>query len=143
MPALDLTAFVLSALRDLFMIVFLVLGSVWFARDLSRRDRKDGQSAPVAAALPAAPVAPEVAAPAAPAAPLSFVPAAAPAAPVSGTPAVHVPGIPHEHLAVITATVHHVFRGRARLAGITRSHVHDSRWAHEGRRDIFTSHRIR
>jgi hypothetical protein len=128
-PFAVFNAVILSTLRDLLMILFLALGSAWFALDIARRLRKETVT-PSPATTP----------PAAPAVSATIRPVATPPPPA---PVVQPEGIPPAHLAVITAAVHHLFRGRARLAGVTRANVPDSRWAHEGRRDIFISHRLR
>jgi hypothetical protein len=44
--------------------------------------------------------------------------------------------------AIIAAAVHCVFEGRARVVSVNPLHS-DPSWAREGRRDIFSSHRIR
>lgn len=44
--------------------------------------------------------------------------------------------------AIIAAAVHTVFEGRARVVSVNPVHS-DPSWAREGRRDIFSSHRIR
>jgi hypothetical protein len=44
--------------------------------------------------------------------------------------------------ALIAVAVHSVFEGRARIVSVNPLHT-DPSWAREGRRDIFSSHRIR
>lgn len=127
MIVIPLTAVILSTLRDLFLILFLALGSAWFALDIIRRLRNQPVQSSVAPAVPV------------PTPAVATIPSRS-AEPTTITPS---NGIPPEHLAVIAATVHHLFRGRARLTGVSHTKAHDSRWAHEGRRDIFISHRIR
>lgn len=115
------------------VIVFLALCAVWAAMEvvgfLFQRNAPRGDAAPSAAPAPtpvAAPAAAPVAAPA----------AAAVAAPAAATPA----AVP---LAVIAAAVHAVMRGqRYRVRAIATGEMHVE-WAHEGRRDIFASHRLR
>lgn len=148
----------LNLLQDLLLTLFLALGCAWFAIDLARKLRAP-QSAEAPAPTPSAPVPasrPEPAAVATPAAPpapapaVAITPAAAPA-PVPSAPvaAAESPAsdLPATHLAAITAAVHHLFKGRARLASVFAASPAGSHssvdWAREGRRDIFTSHRLR
>ena len=50
---------------------------------------------------------------------------------------------PPEHVRVlIAATVHSLFHGRARIISVDKVQP-DTSWAREGRRDIFSSHRVR
>jgi len=136
-PAIPFIATVLSTFRDLFLILFLALGSAWFALDILRRLRADTLPAKLPLAPAPAPL---------PTAPAPIITAPAPTvvhSPVTAAPQPVHEGIPPDHLAVIAATVHHLFRGRGRLSGVSRTLVSDHRWAHEGRRDIFSSHRIR
>lgn len=141
----------MNALTDALQLLFFALGSAWFAVDLLRKLRApvaQPQAAPVPApvASPSPSPAPTPAVlPVAPA-PATIVPPPAPVAP----PPVETAGVPATHLAVIAAAVHHVFAGRACLAGVMPAatqvpgHVHPHiDWAREGRRDIFSSHRIR
>ena len=44
--------------------------------------------------------------------------------------------------AIIAATVHCLFEGRVRIVSVETLNP-DTQWAREGRRDIFSSHRIR
>jgi hypothetical protein len=44
--------------------------------------------------------------------------------------------------ALIAATVHCMFEGKARIVAVNTAHP-DTSWAREGRRDIFSSHRVR
>jgi hypothetical protein len=46
-------------------------------------------------------------------------------------------------LAVIAAAVHAVCGQRLRVVAVTLATSPDSDWAREGRRDIFSSHRLR
>ena len=130
----SLTAVILPVLRDLLLILFLALGSAWFALDIIRRLRKNPEPAAVAPTTPEP--TPQSALP-------STVIASSPPPSPATTPVTSPDGISADHLSVIAATVHHLFRGRGRIAGVSRASSPDSRWAHEGRRDIFSSHRIR
>lgn len=49
--------------------------------------------------------------------------------------------VPAAIFAAIVAAVHSVAAGRLRVVSIVS--VHDHEWAREGRRDIFSSHRVR
>ena len=138
----------LNLLQELLLTLFLALGCAWFAIDLARKLRAPGSAElqpgrsdsvhPGHAAPTPAPVAATAPAPAASPAPL---PAPAPAAEPL------VAGVPASHLAAITAAVHHLFKGRVRLASVLPATSSASGapidWAREGRRDIFTSHRVR
>jgi hypothetical protein len=133
----------MQALTDALLALFLALGSAWFALDLLRKlrgkgsDHQPGPSIPDSAPHPAPTPAPN------PFTPLAPAPAAPASPPDSST-------IPAHHLAAIAAAVHHLFRGRARLlsaapampAAQPSAHAAID-WAREGRRDIFTSHRVR
>ena len=151
----------LNLLQELLLTLFLALGCAWFAIDLARKLRAP-QSAPEERPAPAAAptLAPTPGVAAAPAA-LAAAPAPAPiSAPVPPPPAAPLPppapvaateplvaGVPASHLAAITAAVHHLFKGRVRLASVLPATASASAapvdWAREGRRDIFTSHRVR
>jgi hypothetical protein len=129
--AIPFTAVLLTTFRDLFLILFLALGSVWFALEILHRLRPCRQPASQPATpLPVASASVPIVAPV----PAPFTPDPQPVA---------AAGIPPDHLAVIAATVHHLFRGRGRLTSVSRAMVSDYRWAQEGRRDIFSSHRLR
>lgn len=103
------------------LVVFLALASIWLLLEIiGRVFKRRAADAPTAVA----PVAALVAAPA--------TAAAAPA------PA---PGIAPEVIAAVTAAVHQVLGSRARIAAIVP--VPNTPWAHEGRRQIFSSHQPR
>lgn len=46
-------------------------------------------------------------------------------------------------VAAISAAVHVSLRGRARVVSIVPQAAHSPVWSHEGRRDIYQSHRVR
>jgi len=46
-------------------------------------------------------------------------------------------------IAAISAAVHTALRGRARIVSIVPQAAHSQVWSHEGRRDIYQSHRVR
>jgi Na+-transporting methylmalonyl-CoA/oxaloacetate decarboxylase gamma subunit len=102
------------------LIVFLALGSIWFALEIIGRIFRYLEKRPAPG-----PAAPPTAAPAAAA------PAPAPA-----------PGVPAEVLAAIAAAVHVTLGPGGRVAAV-RSIPTDQDWAREGRRQIFASHRLR
>jgi hypothetical protein len=52
------------------------------------------------------------------------------------------PEAPPVTYAIIAAAVHCMFEGRVRIVSVSPVHS-DPSWAREGRRDIFSSHRIR
>jgi hypothetical protein len=151
----------LNLLQELLLTLFLALGCAWFAIDLARKLRAPQSSpephrdaAPAAAPALTAPVAaPSTAAPSSVGipAPVSLVAVAPAATPAPAAAAVEplVAGVPASHLAAITAAVHHLFKGRVRLASVLPAGGSSSAsnsaidWAREGRRDIFTSHRVR
>lgn len=121
-------------------MLFLALGSAWFAVDLVRKLRQPAETSEPRRGESAAPLATAPAAPVAIPSPAAISPAPAPDT-----------GIPAPHLVAITAAVHHLFKGRARLLSAfaapslsgTSSPNPPVDWAREGRRDIFTSHRVR
>lgn len=152
-------------LTDILQIVFFALGSTWFAVDLisklnapqaaAKREREEPavshprSTATVASAPIVAVPAPDH--PAAEPAPAVVVPAVSP---VSTTPVESpVAGVPSGHLAAISAVVHHLFKGRAHLVSALPASALSNAdqanigahvdWAREGRREIFSSHRIR
>jgi hypothetical protein len=148
----------MQTLTDALFVLFLALGSAWFAVDLVRKLRQPapghaeprlGKLAPAAAAARA----PAAESPAPAPAPLEPTPP--PSAPLAtpaplalaAPPPPEADGILLPHLAAITAAVHHLFRGQARLAGVfpasSQAAFPQIDWAREGRRDIFTSHRVR
>jgi hypothetical protein len=49
--------------------------------------------------------------------------------------------LPPHLLAIIAASIHATFAGKVRIVAVIP--IFDADWAREGRRDIFTSHRIR
>lgn len=49
--------------------------------------------------------------------------------------------LPPHLLAIITAAIHAAYAGRLRIVAVIP--VPDADWAREGRRDIFSSHRLR
>ena len=135
----------LNLLQELLLTLFLALGCAWFAIDIARKLRlPEASDKPghVPAPTPAPIAIPAVANPAPAPAPAAAAPATATAEPL-------VAGIPAPHLAAITAAVHHLFKGRVRLSSILPAPAAASAstapvdWAREGRRDIFTSHRVR
>ena len=150
----------LNLLQELLLTLFLALGCAWFAIDLARKLRAPQSSpeprrdaAPAPAVAPAAPApAPSVPAvstvPAAPVTAVAATPAEAPA-PAAAAAEPLVAGVPASHLSAITAAVHHLFKGRVRLASVLPAGGSSPAanaaidWAREGRRDIFTSHRVR
>lgn len=152
----------LNLLQELLLTLFLALGCAWFAIDLARKLRapqpgeesERAQShapaptpAPVAVAAAPAPAPVAVPAPVSPA-PVAAAVASAPApvaAASSPAPEPLISGVPAPHLAAITAVVHHLFKGRVRLASVQAASSSPASidWAREGRRDIFTSHRVR
>jgi hypothetical protein len=153
-------------LTEVLLVLFLAVGITWFAVDLRRKLRQPapGNAEPKPDQLTDARLAPAPEAPAAPApvpvaaltpppvtvpapAPVAVAPAPAPAPAPQPTP---LPGVPASHLAVITASIHHLFKGRARIGVVLPAgHAfgvggyHSIDWAREGRRDIFSSHRVR
>lgn len=145
----------MHTLTEALLVIFLALGIAWLAVDLTRKLRQPVATSqatqPAQTAAVEAPVAPPAIAPA-PAAPVT---SPAPAGQVAAQPAPRAPeavaetGIPAGHLAAITAAVHHLFKGRARLGAILPAGpafgggFASFDWAREGRRDIFTSHRVR
>jgi Na+-transporting methylmalonyl-CoA/oxaloacetate decarboxylase gamma subunit len=67
---------------------------------------------------------------------------AAPAAVPSPAPAAPAPvGVPPEVVAAVTAAVHVALGERVRVTAVVPVPV--TPWAHEGRREIFTSHHLR
>lgn len=138
----------MQALTDFLLPLFLALGSLWFVVDLVKKlrapaPRSEPATATAPAQLPSASAPPTSApAPYAPAEPAPPLPHSLTPSPAL-TPA---PILPAEHLAVIAATIHHLYRGRARIAAVvaaTPGHHSAVDWAREGRRDIFSSHRLR
>ena len=140
--------FSMQALTDFLLPLFLALGSLWFAVDLVKKLRAAApRLEPAPAPRSSAPAARAPAAPQAlaPSAPLAEPAHSLPVAPAPSLPA-SAPSVPAAHLAVIAATVHHLFRGRARVVGVAPAGSHAVAavdWAREGRRDIFSSHRLR
>jgi hypothetical protein len=112
----DLIGYQLSGL----IVVFVALGSIWVLLEIVGAFFKNRQSAPAAASI-AVPVA-------------AAAPAAAPAPEV---------GLPPAIVAAIAAAVHVAVGGRPhRIASINPAPT-AAAWAAEGRRDIFSSHRLR
>lgn len=136
MHVLPPIAALLFHLREILFVTFLALGSAWFAMEIFRRLRGGNNPPPAAFAPPVS--LPQLHQPA----PAPVLASAAPA-PVRDEPPARPVGIPSHHLAVISAAIHHLYRGHAHLVGVALTSSAESRWAHEGRRDIFTSHRIR
>jgi Na+-transporting methylmalonyl-CoA/oxaloacetate decarboxylase gamma subunit len=66
---------------------------------------------------------------------------AAPAAVPSPAPVATPAGVPPEVVAAVTAAVHVALGERVRVAAVVPVPV--TPWAHEGRREIFTSHHLR
>ena len=126
---------------DVLLALFLALGSAWFAVDLARKFL--GFSAISDDARTARPE------------PKSFAPGVAvvPAsAPQSADVSPQAEDVPAEHFVAIAAAVHHLFKGRARLISAATTNAAPAAtgsaptfvdWAREGRRDIFSSHRVR
>lgn len=110
------------------LVIFLALASVWLVLDIITRFFKR----PPVAGRPAAAPAPVAAVP------VTATPATA--APVAPAPA-PATGLSPSIVAVITAAVHSAMQGRVRIAAIVP--VPDTPWAHEGRRQIFSSHQVR
>ena len=148
----------MHTLTEVLLVLFLALGIAWLAVDLARKLRQPASTgqAPEAVPAPAPATATPVVAPVALApAPAALVPPPAPVPPTASQPAPRAPetvaeaGIPAGHLAAITAAVHHLFKGRARLGAILPAGpafgggFTSFDWAREGRRDIFSSHRVR
>lgn len=108
------------------VVVFCALGSIWVLMEamgfIFRRF-----TAPITAKAPAPPSAP------APVAAATFAASAATPAPSAFDPVIG---------AVIAAAVHHSLEGRHRVLSITPLAT-PADWSREGRRDIFTSHRVR
>jgi hypothetical protein len=134
---------------DVLLVLFLALGCTWLAIDLVRKIRQrpvprdlgpsHTPTTKLRSEVPAASLKPE----ASPIPVASAIPAA-----TLRTAAPTTPELPAAHLAAITAAVHHLFRGRGRLvaafAAPSPGGTHPPiDWAREGRRDIFSSHRVR
>jgi len=129
----------MQTLTDVLLALFLALGGAWFAVDLVRKLRP----------APAEGIGPRHV--------VIAAPVAATIAPgrdeAKVSPRAGQGDVPADHLVAIAASVHHVFKGRARLlcavaAGAAPSAGNPGAasqvdWAREGRRDIFTSHRVR
>ncbi|EIP99098.1 hypothetical protein OpiT1DRAFT_03602 [Opitutaceae bacterium TAV1] len=76
----------------------------------------------------------------------STVSAPAPRAESSGNDRDRSEVIPETHMTLIAAAVANAFGRRARIRSVTHDYnrsIESRQWAHEGRRDIFASHRIR
>ncbi len=142
----------MQTVTDVLLALFLALGSAWFAVDLVRKLRQT--SADCAAPRREVIASPAAPAPAPPAPPAPVVAAAIPASQeTKASPRSEAGDVPADHLVAITAAVHHVFKGRARLLSAVAAGAATSAgnaapaaqvdWAREGRRDIFTSHRVR
>lgn len=100
------------------IVVGVALASIWLLLELiGRFFQRSAAAAPAAAA--AVPVTPSP---------------AAPAAPVEAGPRPEI-------VAAITAAIHVALGARARITAIVP--VPDTPWAHEGRRQIFSSHQPR
>ncbi|MBC8011205.1 MAG: hypothetical protein H7067_14050 [Burkholderiales bacterium] len=135
----------MQALTDFLLPLFLALGCAWFGVDLVKKLRAPAprtKPAPAPAQIPSTP-----AQPAAHASSLPLLTGNAGILPASDSDSSSAPALPPAHLAVIAATIHHLFRGRARVVGVAPAATpgpHSSvDWAREGRRDIFSSHRLR
>lgn len=120
----------LYLLREVLITLLTGLACVWLIVDIARKLRCSEASS---ASSPGR----EIQAPASPAVSAAL---AAPAVPIAAPAAADE--IPPEHLAVITASIHHLFGGSARIRRIEPDLAHAA-WAREGRRDIFSSHRVR
>lgn len=129
----------MHTVTEVLLALFLALGCAWLLVDLARKLRRPLADAATQARPESAPL---------------LAPASVPApAPAAATPAAPAPvpeigaGVPPSHLVAIAAAVHHVFKGRARLASVLPAGHSGAMltvdWAREGRRDIFTSHRVR
>jgi Na+-transporting methylmalonyl-CoA/oxaloacetate decarboxylase gamma subunit len=127
------------------LVVFAALGSIWVVMELAGGFFRRADTRREPAAGPVAPVIPEVAAASGEIAPLTCALIAA---------TVHCAyngkarilsveeARPQLVQAIIAASVHCMFEGRARVVSVEPVHA-DTAWAREGRRDIFASHRIR
>ncbi len=135
------------------LVVLVALGGIWMLLEISgavfRRNAGVTRSKP--AAVPAPSVAPE---PATATVGMSEPAALPPLTCALITATVHAasngrarilsvaPSEPEVIHAIIAAAVHTIFEGRARVVAVNPLHS-DPSWAREGRRDIFSSHRIR
>lgn len=108
------------------LIVFLALGSIWFALEIIGRIFQFWEKRRAAVPTPAPTPAP---------APAAAIPAEPP-------PAAADEGVPAGVLVAIAAAVHETLGPRGRVAAV-RSITTDQDWAREGRRQIFASHRLR
>lgn len=117
----DTVAFQINGL----IVVFLVLGSIWFLLELIGKvfQRRDAALAKARSIAPA---------------PAAVVPAS----PTATSPAASSDGPPPEIVALIAAVVHTTFGPGHRIAAINPARI-DQDWAREGRRQIFASHRVR
>jgi Na+-transporting methylmalonyl-CoA/oxaloacetate decarboxylase gamma subunit len=110
------------------MVVFIALGLIWVLMEIlgvffrrlaaTQAAAKAAAKAATQAAIAVQPVSPSV------------------------QPAAPAPAIPCETLAIIVAAIHCKLNNRPhRILSIEPADQHD--WAREGRRDIFSSHRVR
>ena len=141
----------LNLLQELLLTLFLALGCTWLVIDIARKLRAPGNAEPQlgrSETTRSGHTPPTPASSVATAAPLPAPIAPAPVAPAAAAEPL-VAGIPAPHLAAITAAVHHLFKGRVRLSSLLPAPAAAAAsaapvdGAREGRRDIFTSHRVR
>lgn len=59
------------------------------------------------------------------------------------SPSVHSGGITPEVIAAITAAVHTTLKGRARILSVGQVCPNRQAWSAEGRRQVFSSHKVR
>ncbi len=128
-------------------VVFIALGGIWGLLEISGAcfRRINAHHAGAAEPVPELPPASQIATPSAGVAPLThaLVAASVHAFFRGRARIVSVGETPPEHVRVlIAATVHSLFHGRARIISVDKVQP-DTSWAREGRRDIFSSHRVR
>lgn len=133
------------------LVVFVALGAIWGVLEIigelfriiaARKAAALERRAPPA--LPPAPVAPvgTSAPPLTPALTHALIAATVDTFAQGRARIVSVEPDPLLVRALIAATVHCLFEGRARIVAVNTAHP-DTSWAREGRRDIFSSHRVR
>lgn len=127
------------------LVVLLALGAIWLLLELSgaifRRIAVRPATQPDLATPPVSP--PPVFAPEIPPLTCALIAATVHAASKGRLRVLSAAPVEPEVLhALIAAAVHCAFEGRARVVSVQALHS-DPSWAREGRRDIFSSHRIR